>query len=96
MPSQSKNTPATCVPDSVRAEVTELKCELAHSDRNRDAFISPPALWPVEWQVTSSIKRFSKNERLTVSLGFHGAGLVGDVRFGFIWTECFMDLFPSA
>lgn len=59
MPVQAKNTPVTCVPDfsrSLRAEVTELKCELAHSDRNRDAFISPPALWPVEWQVTSSIK----------------------------------------
>ncbi len=94
-----KNTPVTCVPDcsrSPRTEVAELKCELAHSDRNRDAFISPSALWPVEWQVTSSIKRFLKNERLTLARGFCGAGLVGDVHFGFIWTECFMALFPAA
>lgn len=62
MASLTKNTPVTCTLDfsrSLLAEVNELKCELAHSDRNRDAFISPPALWPMERLVTSSTKWLS-------------------------------------
>ncbi len=94
-----KNTPVTCVPDcsrSPRAEVAELKCELAHSDET-EMHLSLRLLYG-QWNGRSLLPLNDswRNERLTLARGFCGAGLVGDVHFGFIWTECLYGFIPAA